>query len=700
MNRRAFSIVKSLCDGESLTLATLAERLGVSTRTIRKDLDSISQAMHERGLSGITLGRGGRVICMDSPLLLLEDGEELSPASFHLEPDDRTQIAAALAACTDTPITLETIADSLMVSRGTIIHDLDDIKRIISAHRLEPVSQSGRGLHAEGREYDRRRLVLHAYRGLSPSAKRFFEEDLGLLYPDADMIEKIMLEQQYAHKQVLTDNCAADTLAYVRISLARVVAGHAIPEGEGPKPPATSHRLPLASDIDTLLAQYLHLVPLDSERDALCYRLRHQQFAHRSDESADIVQIQLLTRKFITRLSNKLGINLTDDFAFFQNLAAHLSSVLQPVPLDYPATDIVAEVMADNKAIVEAVRATSDIIAEHVEREVSDVEIGFIVLHVCAAIERKKTNMPPLRVVVACNAGIGTSQLLTVRLQACFTISVVKTCTIREASALEAGAADLIVATAPLRSPKIDWVLTSPLLTDAEVSRIGEKLASIREQREVTSRLNTLDTPGHGASELISRITPVIFEAAPDQAPELMRSVAHIVSNFFQESKGEAEPSLEPAAFELLPPAHIHLDVKCADWRKAVRKSAEVLLEDGYIEERYIDAILANIEENGPYVVLTPGFAMPHEGIGKGTIACGLSMIRLAEPVPFGEPELDPVEFVCCLSAVDHSSHLHAFFDLVNLMRRADVRELLHTAKTPEEFSATLERLELELGES
>ena len=173
------------------------------------------------------------------------------------------------------------------------------------------------------------------------------------------------------------------------------------------------------------------------------------------------------------------------------------------------------------------------------------------------------------------------------------------------------------------------------------------------------------------------------------------------MSDFFGEGPDGTDPARVPAlaAFERLPPSHIRLGVRCADWREAVRESAAALVRDGCAEERYVDAILANIEENGPYVVLTPGFAMPHEGIGTGSLRCGLSMVRLAEPVCFGEPDLDPVEFVCCLSAVDHSSHLRAFFNLVNLMRREEVRSELHAIETPEEFSAALERLELALPE-
>ena len=58
-------------------------------------------------------------------------------------------------------------------------------------------------------------------------------------------------------------------------------------------------------------------------------------------------------------------------------------------------------------------------------------------------------------------------------------------------------------------------------------------------------------------------------------------------------------------------------------------------------------------------------------------------MIRLKTPVPFESGDYDPVEFVCALSAVDHKTHLKAFFNLVNLLRSEDFKEAFRRAETP-----------------
>jgi len=72
-------------------------------------------------------------------------------------------------------------------------------------------------------------------------------------------------------------------------------------------------------------------------------------------------------------------------------------------------------------------------------------------------------------------------------------------------------------------------------------------------------------------------------------------------------------------------------------------------------------------------------------------------LIRLKTPVPFGEEELDPVEFVCCLSAVDHKTHLKAFFNLVNMLKNEDFKRQLHECVTPEEVAEIIEKYEYEV---
>jgi len=58
-------------------------------------------------------------------------------------------------------------------------------------------------------------------------------------------------------------------------------------------------------------------------------------------------------------------------------------------------------------------------------------------------------------------------------------------------------------------------------------------------------------------------------------------------------------------------------------WQEAVRAACQPLLADGTIEKEYPEAIIAKVEELGPYIVIAPDICIPHaqEGVGVNDTA-------------------------------------------------------------------------------
>ncbi|MFW5827314.1 MAG: PTS sugar transporter subunit IIA, partial [Alkalispirochaeta sp.] len=60
-----------------------------------------------------------------------------------------------------------------------------------------------------------------------------------------------------------------------------------------------------------------------------------------------------------------------------------------------------------------------------------------------------------------------------------------------------------------------------------------------------------------------------------------------------------------------------------ADWEEAIRVGGRLMIDAGLVEPRYIDAIISNHKEMGPYFVIAPGIAMPHAKPENGVLATG-----------------------------------------------------------------------------
>jgi len=136
---------------------------------------------------------------------------------------------------------------------------------------------------------------------------------------------------------------------------------------------------------------------------------------------------------------------------------------------------------------------------------------------------------------------------------------------------------------------------------------------------------------------------------------------------------------------DLLPVNAIRLEVDATDWRAAIRAAGELLGETGVAGDSYTDAMIRVVEEHGPYIVLTPGFALAHSRPDDSVTRTGMSLVRLAEPVRFGHDTNDPVTLVMALASVDSSAHQDALAALAGVLAAPERREALERAQTPDE---------------
>lgn len=441
--------------------------------------------------------------------------------------------------------------------------------------------------------------------------------------------------------------------------------------------------------------QYCNISITEEETQFLSEVLSSAHYMRQKNTDKDSIQIQMATREFIESVSDGLQIDLNRDYEFFENLSNHLESTFAEDGLERnPVIDTVAE---ENQEVSFIVKRNIRILSQCAGRTITDAELGYIIVHVCAAIERKKNQICTFRVIVACHAGIGTSHLLIEKLKKHFNFEIIDIVSAHEAGNIQQKDVDFVISTVPLKECKVEHITVSPLLKDEDYIKIGNLIDRLRRDRKYflireTERKLT-------SKALMSQITPVLYEKVPEAASELVKEIANIVTSYFKDTSNMDDEIISPDLYQLLPASHIQLNVKCEDWRHAVYASAVKLLELGYIEERYIDAMIRNIEENGPYVVLSKGFAFPHEGVDQGTKKLGMNLIRLTTPIEFDADERDPVEFVCCLSAVDSKTHLKAFFHLVNMLKKEEFKEALRNCQTEKEMAEIIRKFEENMEE-
>lgn len=134
----------------------------------------------------------------------------------------------------------------------------------------------------------------------------------------------------------------------------------------------------------------------------------------------------------------------------------------------------------------------------------------------------------------------------------------------------------------------------------------------------------------------------------------------------------------------------IELDVPAATWEEAVLAAGGLLERSGIAGPAYTGAMIDNVQTNGPYIVVAPGFAFAHARPSEAVHRTGMSWVRLAQPVEFGHPTNDPVSLVVALAATDDGAHATAMAELAKVIGSTDKRSALDVASRPAEVLAIL----------
>lgn len=128
----------------------------------------------------------------------------------------------------------------------------------------------------------------------------------------------------------------------------------------------------------------------------------------------------------------------------------------------------------------------------------------------------------------------------------------------------------------------------------------------------------------------------------------------------------------------------VMVEKEVKSWEDGIRLAAKPLLEEGYIEERYIDAMIENVVVNGSYIVILPDLAIPHARPETGALKTGISVLKLEKSVKF--PEDKDVKLMFVLSATDSDTHLDVISELTEIFMDEDIMEDLFKSNSKEEI--------------
>jgi len=121
-------------------------------------------------------------------------------------------------------------------------------------------------------------------------------------------------------------------------------------------------------------------------------------------------------------------------------------------------------------------------------------------------------------------------------------------------------------------------------------------------------------------------------------------------------------------------------------WQEAVRAACQPLLADGTIEKEYPEAIIAKVEELGPYIVIAPDICIPHAQEGVGVNDTAVCFMKTEEPVHFSEDGKHDARLFFVLASTNNEIHLQNLCEMSEELSDEDFVARLLQAKNAEDL--------------
>jgi transcriptional antiterminator len=630
----------------------IAEQLKVSNKTIRNDFAKLESIVSDADLR--LSKKPGVGITIEGPegkkLELINKVKDSSKYVEPYSPEDRLNHILKVLFMSKTSTTSRELSESLYVSRVTLQKDLDRVEEWLAKFNLSLLKKPNHGIEVIGSEEDWRKaaaFLLVSNKGYTELKELFYEDYEGkidhksisklkdLVNIDYSVLEKIVNKAEDKLQFKFSDEAFISLIMHIAIAIKRLEEKKDVKLSEEILNSLRENEeyeiaKQIAADIECSFKVNL---PEAEVGYILLHILGTKILEGKScdikvslEEQSENELAVIMAKEIISVAQRALNINLSCDKQLMNGLILHLRPTINR--LKYGLTlrnTILKEIKENYMDIFGAACMTNTIFEKYVGVTMPEEEIGFICLHLAAAAERNKK---PIMAIVVCASGIGTSQIISARIERSFKeIEIVDVISTIELKSRKLDDIDIVISTVPMESEK-PVLMISPLLSQNDIRRLDLYIENLRSGNMDKNTIH----------EFIDKSMIFIRE-----------------EQFSKEA--------------------------------LLREMCYGLVEKGYVEKEFIGSVLDR--EKVYSTALDWGISLPH-GDPRYVKASCLAISILKRPIPWGNEKTDIV-FLLCISPDNIRKSSKWVRALYNFIECKENRALLKSSKDSEEVYRIME---------
>lgn len=473
--------------GQYITIHDIAQQLAVSSRTIHRELKGVEAYLTSFSLTLERANKKGlRIAGEDSDLNDLKQSIAKHQTIDLSVEEQKVIIIYALIQAKE-PVKQYSLAQEIGVSVQTLAKMLDDLELDLNKYQLSLSRKRGEGIYLVGTESKKREFLsqlmvnnLNSTSVYSVIENHFVFHSLNQIHKDfVDLerifnVERLLMDYLSALPYQLTESSYLTLTVHIVLSISRIKNGEYVALNDDIYDSVQNtfeHKV--ASELADKLGQIYDVTFNQAEIAFITIHLRGAKRKNLNDTSVNNRCEENKIKAFVKKVEMISGMTFADLDTLVDGLTLHLNPAINRLQANIetynPLTDMIK---FKYPRLFENVRlALNDSWPDLIFPE---SEIAFIVLHFGGSIKNQGNRF--LNILVVCSSGMGTSRLLSTRLEQVFSeIERITQASVSDLKSLDLSQYDGIISTVNLDidSP---YLTVNPLLPDSDISYVAQFL--------------------------------------------------------------------------------------------------------------------------------------------------------------------------------------------------------------------------------
>lgn len=468
----------TLLQNETLPQDELAQRLSVSTRTVRADITALNALLMHHGAQFVLARGSGYQLKIDDPSRY-QSLTEAAPKQQHIPRTAQERIHFLLVRFLTSAFSLklEDLADSWFVSRATLQGDMVDVRERLQRYQLTLETRPRHGMKLFGSEVSIRACLTDLLWELSqqgPLNPLIREEAL-----DANvlaLLEEGLQETLALHHVRLTDAGERFICLYGAVVVRRVSEGY--PLADFSAEDVAQNVRDVAHDLAVALQQLAGKTFSPAEEEWLCVHLAARQVQDVDPGTISADDDEALVNYILRYINQQYNYNLLDDAQLHADLLTHIKTMITRVRYQIMIPNPLLDNIKQHYPMAwDMTLAAVSSWGKYTPYAISENEIGFLVLHIGVGLERHYNigyQRQP-KVLLVCDAGKAMVRMIEAILQRKYPqVEIAATLSQREYEQLDAVPEDFIISTVRISEKDKPVVTIAPFPTDYQLDQIGK----------------------------------------------------------------------------------------------------------------------------------------------------------------------------------------------------------------------------------